>query len=393
MAPTLELGILLKAWDLGGGVHLLMDAYATEISLSTYLKRWSAFEIAPPGESLPASAAGCDVVTTDAATFCFELDVSERDRGDILEGARLGHELIARYFGALDIGVVRVNGYSATWQGSLAATLDRTIVIYTDSDRWQTVAPLERVLTVVHEYFHVYQNAAKEENWGSVPAWFNEGSAEAVGFLAASTLGITDQAEIYEFVSYSLAIRPVSLSLSDLHGYDAMIGEAYPLAYLAVQYLLGSGGLTVAALGDVYLAMGDGSSFEQAFEHVFGSSLTDFEAEFEGWRASFPTHVSNSDDFAFIYERDAPAAGVTPELVPDEIGRGGQLLVVASTEPRADCSAMLQLADETIRRETYSNAEGELFWLITIPDTAPTGPATLWLDCGAAPVRAEVAIT
>lgn len=389
----LVLGILLKAWDLGDGVHLLMDAYVAENSLHAYLKEWDMFEIARPGEPLPASASGCDAVTTAAATFCFEPDVSERDRGDILEGARLGHELIARYFGEPDVGVVRVNGYSATRYDNLATTLDRTIVIYTDSSRWQTISPIERVLTVVHEYFHVYQNVAKGENWGSVPAWFNEGSAEAVGYFAASTLGTTDQAEIYDFVSYSLTVYPVTRSLSELHGYDVMLSEAYPLAYLAVQYLLGSRGMTVASLGDVYLAMGEGATFERAFDEVFGSSLADFEAEFDEWRSAFPRQVFDAGDFTLIRERDAPGAPVAPELVPDEIALGGQLLVVARTEPRTDCVAVLRLADETVRRETFSNAEGDLFWLITIPETAPTGPATVWLGCGAAPARAEVVIT
>ena len=62
--------------------------------------------------------------------------------------------------------------------------------MYAGSEVWNGVAPVERVETLVHEFFHIYQNVMTEENDSAVPLWFTEGTAEAAGFLAAS-LGLS----------------------------------------------------------------------------------------------------------------------------------------------------------------------------------------------------------
>ena len=51
---------------------------------------------------------------------------------------------------------------------------------------------MERLQGLVHEYFHMFQFDRLDRGDATVPGWFQEGSADAFGFLAASQLGVTD---------------------------------------------------------------------------------------------------------------------------------------------------------------------------------------------------------
>jgi hypothetical protein len=112
---------------------------------------------------------------------------------------------------------------------------------------------------------------------------------------------------------------------------------------------------------------------------------------FEETEAQQTDYLVLSDGESTVYFTGKRAA-VVPACMPDTIGRGEQLLVVASTAGRTDCAAVLQLADAAVRRETFSNAEGEVLWLLSTPETAQPGPAALWLGCGRAPVQAEIMV-
>jgi hypothetical protein len=213
-----------------------------------------------------------------------------------------------------------------------------------------------------------------------------------VGFQIVSQLGVTDQDEIYASNLYSLTEFPASGPLSNLDTSDSMGADAYPLAYVAVQYLLASKGMSVAALGDVYSRLEDGASFEEAFAAVFGEPLDQFYADFEALRAQLQQVTQLPDDFWPI-EEDALPAPVVLGDTPPQVGRGQQMVVVGKTRPLTDCDAELRLGVETVRRETYANGEGEVFWLITVPVDAPVGPATLSVACDAMPVTAQLAIT
>ena len=149
---------------------------------------------------------------------------------------------------------------------------------------WQALSQIERVETLVHELFHVYQNLMIESAVEPELAWFAEGTADAVGFQAIFPLGVTDQDEVYNLMSYMLTEYPVATPLSQLEGFAAMEADAYPVAYMAVQYLLGSRGLSVSAIGEVYDGLAARKTFAESFETAFGVSLPDFYAEFEAWR-------------------------------------------------------------------------------------------------------------
>jgi hypothetical protein len=391
-----QTGIFLQAWDLGDGLDILLEAYVDQTLLESYLPKWQTFGIYPQGQPVPTSTAGgCDATTQNGVAFCFDADLPERDRDDITEAVRLGQDVIAQYFGNPEMTGVRINGFSTVSAGgdeSLATTLDRSIAVYAGSDVWQSIPPVERIQTLVHEFFHVYQNVMTQDSDAVVPLWFTEGTAEAVGYLAATQLGVTDQSEFYDMAEYSLTEYPIAGTLQDLQSNGSMGADAYPLAYIAIQYLLGSKGLSVSALGDVYTQLQQGATFDQAFQTAFGESLEQFSAAFEAWRPTLQQETELPDDFWPNDGTTQPAA-ITMQTVPQTAARDQQIVAVGKTLPLNACDATLQLGASSLERQTYSNGEGEVFWLITIPSDAPTGPTSLTFSCGSAPATSQITIS
>lgn len=410
------LGLMLKAWDLGNGLDVLLEAYTDEALLSSFVPHWHAFQVFAPGAAVPTPDANtCQTETIHGVSYCMDPALTERDRGDIVEGVRLGQDTIAAYFGNPDLGTIQITGLqgvSPFGDGLLATTRDRSIAVYAGSEVWDGVAPVERIETLVHEFFHIYQNVMTEDSDAQVPLWFTEGAAEAVGFQAASQLGVTDQAEFYALTSYSLTTNPFNGTLADLETADSMGADAYPLAYVAVQYLLGSKGMSVSALGDVYGQLRDGASFDDAFTNVFGVTPDQFSAEFEAWRPSLQQVNDLPDDF-YPATDQAPASPVTFGVVPQTVGPDQQLIVTAITGAFASCDATLQLgmrpletdnyADqalatleqqlggtETIERTTFANGEGNVFWLFSIPPYTAAAAAKVTVDCGGGPESAYI---
>jgi hypothetical protein len=202
---------------------------------------------------------------------------------------------------------------------------------------------------------------------------------------------VTDQDEFYAVTSYSLTYNPFPGTLADLDNATSMGADAYPLAYIAVQYLLGSRGMSVSAIGDVYTRMHDGATFDDAFTQVFGVTPAEFSNEFEGWRPNFQRVTELPDDFYPPTGLSEPAP-VTIQHVPELVARDQQLIVTAFTGALVSCAAQLSTAVDTIERETVANGEGNVFWLFSIPPDAPVGEAQLAVDCGAGPSIAPLMI-
>ncbi|TXG85291.1 MAG: hypothetical protein E6R14_04530 [Thermomicrobiales bacterium] len=389
-------GVMLKTWELGNGLDLLLEAYTDEALLSSFIPHWNEFGVYPPGLTVPTPSANtCQTEVIHGISYCLDPALSARDRSDIIEGVRMGQDAIAAYFGNPDLGSVQITGLqgvSPFGDGLLGTTRDRSIAIYAGSVVWSNVTPVERIETLVHEFFHIYQNVMTEENESPVPLWFTEGSAEAVGFMTVAQLGVTDQSEFYEMTSYSLTVSPFGGTLADLETPDSMGADAYPLAYVAVQYLLGSRGMAVTALGDVYALMADGTRFDDAFTQVFGLTPDQFSVEFEAWRPRFQQVTELPDDF-YPPNGTLTTGAVTLGVAPQTVARDDQLFVVAMTEALATCAASVQAPGFAIERETIANGEGSVFWLFSIPPGAPTGTAQVTVDCGAGPASMSIAIT
>lgn len=389
------IGVFLKAWAFGDGVTLLMRAFTEEPILLGYIPHWNGFGVYEKGSEPQTPTSDCSTESHHGIEFCFDLALSERDRSDIVEGVRLGQNAIATILGDHPVGSINVTGLNAISPSGdelIATTYGDAIAVYAGSTLWQSYTPIERIESVIHEYFHVFQNLMTDSNPTIVPLWFTEGSAESFGYMVASQIGVTDQAEFYSLGFLKLTQSPVAGSLRDLGTGGAMGADEYPLAYMAVQYLLGSKGMSVESLAKVYQEIEGGSSFDAAFAAVFGMSLDQFYADFDSWRLSMSKVYSLDDDF---YPNDGPTQGafISWKYLPQYIDRDGQLVFVAQTSALADCNLTLNLAGQSIQRTTWANGQGEIFWLVSLPDNAVVGNATVNADCGGVPISSTIVIS
>ena len=348
----------------------------------------------PMAAPIEASAQARAQEVHNGATFLFDPGVSELDKYDVIEGIRLGQLMIASYFGVPNLANLRVTVLGtadAESDTTLASTYGSEIEVYTGSGVWQDLSQIERVETLVHELFHVYQNQMIE--YASEPEllWFAEGTADAVGFQAIFPLGVTDQAEVYNLMSYMLTMYPMTTPLSQLEGFDSMDADAYPLAYMAVQYLLGSRGLSVSAIGEVYDGLAAGRTFADAFATAFGVSLPAFYAEFEAWRTGIVRTSVLDDDF-WTEDLSATTSALVLDPVPTQVSPAGQLILSGQAAPDVACTLDVMIGATTIQRSAESNGEGEVYWLVSMPEGTVPGAGSLIASCGGAPVNAAFSI-
>lgn len=328
------------------------------------------------------------------ATFEFDPGVSELDKYSVIEGIRLGQLMIAQNFGIDRLANLRIkvlSDVSGDGDTTLATTFGSEIEVYTSSDVWQSLSSIERVETLVHELFHVYQNLMIQSAIEPELAWFAEGTADAVGFAAVLPLGVTSQDEVYNMMSYMLTQNPISTPFSELEGFDSMQADAYPLAYMATQYLLGSRGLPVGAIGTVYEGLAAGKPFAQAFQDAFGVTPQDFYTEFEAWRPGIVQTLRLDDDF-WAEEVSATASAFVLDPLPAQVASTGQLTVTGQTAPDVSCELTVAIGPTTLQRPAESNSSGEVYWLVSMPEGTAVNTGTLTASCGAAPVSGSFAI-
>ncbi|MFH2071670.1 MAG: hypothetical protein ABIJ75_02340 [Actinomycetota bacterium] len=154
-----------------------------------------------------------------------------------------------------------------------------------------TSVPAIRV-TLKHELVHVAEALLKGRFVGDVPVadprrmpvWFSEGTAEALS--GGSTGGAPRTLNqmnglIEEYGRINPIAWRVDIPMSDLAP-GAYPNYYYPMAHLAVAYLLDPGGLGKSPedLTAVMVDMGEDVPFDDAFENHIGISQSDYEAEF-----------------------------------------------------------------------------------------------------------------
>ena len=147
-------------------------------------------------------------------------------------------------------------------------------------------------LTLKHELIHVVEALVKGRYTGDVPVsdprrmpvWFSEGTAEALsGGTTAGPPGTLD--EVNGLIDRFGRINPIAwrvdLPLSELEP-GAYPKYYYPMAQLAVEYLLDEDGMGKSPedVTAVMLDMGDGASFASAFEAHMGIGEPDYETQF-----------------------------------------------------------------------------------------------------------------
>jgi len=147
-------------------------------------------------------------------------------------------------------------------------------------------------INLKHELVHVVEALLKGRFVGDVavgdprrmPVWFSEGTAEALsGGSTGGAPRTLDQVNglIAEYGRINPIGWRVDLPLSE-SVLDAYPHYYYPMAQLAVEYLLDTDGLgrSPEDLSAVMLDMGDDVPFAEAFEAHMGISESDYETEF-----------------------------------------------------------------------------------------------------------------
>jgi len=149
-----------------------------------------------------------------------------------------------------------------------------------------------------HEMVHVVEALLKGNYTGDIPVgdprrmpvWFSEGTAEALSGGTADPPRTLH--EVNALIAKYGRINPVAwrvdlpLAPERWKGVyeteDAYINYYYPMAHLAVDYLLDADGLGRSPhdLAAVMLDMGTGASFASAFETHIGLSESEYEAQF-----------------------------------------------------------------------------------------------------------------
>jgi hypothetical protein len=180
--------------------------------------------------------------------------------------------------------VLEGGGARAYYAGVIIASFDNEIGEATGTGTMR--------ITLKHELVHVAEALLKGRFVGDVavgdprrmPVWFSEGTAEAIS--GGSTGGAPRTLDrLDELIAEYGRINPISwrvdIPFSDLAP-GAYPNYYYPMAQLAVEYLLDPKGLgrSPEDLAAVMLDMGNGVSFAAAFENHMGISEPDYEAQF-----------------------------------------------------------------------------------------------------------------
>jgi hypothetical protein len=178
---------------------------------------------------------------------------------------------------------VVAHGFNSTFRDSTAYSETDAINVYVKSRGWLQATTSERFKIMFHEWYHVVQYHLTYPVGLAGPTWLIEGSAEWAGFTAAAHFGFYGSfaaAKAQELVRARVPTVPLS-SLE--HSMAPAGGDAYNLAFVAVDYLVANrGGLS--ALRKYWGSIGGGTDWGSAFKAAFGRSAGRFYKDFAAYR-------------------------------------------------------------------------------------------------------------
>ncbi|MCP3977196.1 MAG: hypothetical protein GY720_22125 [bacterium] len=185
------------------------------------------------------------------------------------------------------------NRYNVVEGGGARAYHAGVIIASFDNDIGESTNVSVVRIVLKHELVHVAEQLLMGRWTGNVavsdprrmPTWFSEGTGEA---LSGGTTGgaprTLDQIEglIADYGQINPIAWRVDLPPSKVFSSDAYPRYYYPMAQLAVEYLLDPVGLGKSPedLAAVMLDMGNDVSFAEAFENQIGISQSDYETQF-----------------------------------------------------------------------------------------------------------------
>jgi len=337
----------------------------------------------------------------NAVEFIIDPAVSDEDLVAITEGVRLAQGFVVSELGVSIDDVLYVTAFPIASPGNptlAGSSVGSGIVLYTGYAAWaESVTPLERIGVVVHEYIHAYQQWISNGESIRSAAWFEEGLAEYLSVSAMAQLRISDSSDFDALFDHLLWISTPPVSLAQLESpieFYAHGAGVYPLSYFAVARLLAYTGANYTNIDTYYLNLGDGLSFEDAFQAEFGISTLQYYEEFERVRGTLGSLQLPPDDFIILEGTRTPSP-VSLSIAPTLLVRDHQFLFLADTAPGTVCRLRIILdeADASlVNRSTFANGSGELFWLVTIPADISPSAGTLTVTCGKLRDQADILI-
>jgi hypothetical protein len=335
-------------------------------------------------------------VAAEDIRFYVGSSIDAQDAMYIREGIRLGQDYVHDQLGADVETPTIVNAVPAAPRGNIdlvGMSTSHALVLYTGSDGWLRAAPFDRVHVVVHEYMHVVQQELAGERTDA-PLWIDEGSAEYVGFQTVIDAGLVSASDVESYNAANVVFGPNLPPLSDVEravDYQSQPSNVYGLAYLAVKQLVAD---RPSSLRRYYERLGRGDTWRAAFQSAFRINPRDFYDAFEASRPEIQAPFGTPAPFIPTDEFDEPAA-VSLGTAPASIGRGDQLLLVASSDAGVRCTLTVstRAGTELLDQPSFADTTGLVFWLWTVPADARRAAVTAAVSCGADPVTTPLTIT
>ena len=194
-----------------------------------------------------------------------------------------------------EANTLRLFSTGGAWAGCTGTTAHRCSVTV----NWQKYAPTSpasRVFafkTFAHEMHHVFQYQTHRQDDGGTPlnqvrptgpVWLIEGAAEVVAHHVLDQVG--EQSLATTRKTWAASTRKITKPLSQLETYLDLVGlvNPYDMYGLAVDSLVSRSGRGPQSLVEYYRLLGEGVTWQSAFEQSFGQAVGDFYAYFESVR-------------------------------------------------------------------------------------------------------------
>ncbi len=329
------------------------------------------------------------LLTPTGVTFKFDDSVAQSERDLIQNGVALGR----RSFG--DVGPVTVFAYTdlntlitemarnnrLSIESDRSKDLRRRFENYTwsaaassgaiwlwVSDRWKTRPREAKTRALIHEYFHLAQDARAGRVGSKGPLWLIEGAAEFESYRVMANLG---QAHLSQARSDKIIqTRGLLNSLSSMEQLTTAevedTGAPYSLGYLAVERLIADYGGERALL-QFWDEQSKGATWQSAFQSAFGISLSNFYAKFEAYRREqFPPYCGAVQTARATVSPTptAPSIRFDRRHPPGALALSGDPLSASPNIPYTFCVSGFPLTalTEDQKRTSYKTPTGVQTW-------------------------------
>lgn len=207
-------------------------------------------------------------------------DVAEDTWAELLGELGIGPEMLTYPEGQDKLHIYAFQDYNPKdWE---ARAYHGGLLMWSPDHEQQLTARTRFAPVIKHELVHVLQWLLAGPNSPPLEAWFTEGLPEAItGGTAGGAIRARDRLD-HLTADYGL-ISPISVeSYAEITSADAGERFYYPMFQLAVEYLIAEDGYgrSWTDMRDVMIDVGEGESFESAFEAGTGVGLDGFETEF-----------------------------------------------------------------------------------------------------------------